>query len=181
MTRILVAIRAFFAVLFRAKTAERIRAALRDPVETPCESAARRPVATPKPEPARPSRSEAVTLLATLQREARMLDFFGEPIGEFSDAQIGAAVRDVHRQCGEVLGRLFALAPVVDRAEGDAIEVPAGFDAGRYRLVGNVSGDPPHRGLLTHHGWVATKCELPEWSGEKAAALIVAPAEIELR
>jgi len=33
------------------------------------------------------------------------------------------------------------------------MEVPDGFDAGRYRLVGNVAGAPPFRGHLTHHGW----------------------------
>ena len=36
------------------------------------------------------------------------------------------------------------------------MEVPAGFDAGRYRLTGNVTGEPPFRGRLVHPGWEAT-------------------------
>jgi hypothetical protein len=51
--------------------------------------------------------------LAALQREARLVDFVQEPIAAYSDAQIGAAVRDVHRGCAEVIERLFSLKPVV--------------------------------------------------------------------
>ena len=61
------------------------------------------------------------------------------------------------------------------------MEVPAGFDAGRWRLTGNVTGEPPFRGRLVHPGWEATTCELPTWSGSAAAARIVAPAEVELK
>ena len=133
----------------------------------------------PKPKP--PARSEALTLLATLQREARLVDFIKEPIAGYDDAQIGAAVRDIHRDCGKILDRLFDLQPVVAQSEGETVEVPAGFDPGRYRLVGNVTGDPPHRGTLAHHGWEAKKCEIPEWTGSDAAARLVAAAEVELR
>src|SRR5438034_935106 len=56
------------------------------------------PTAPKQPEaPQRPQRNDALTLLATLQREARLIDFLKESIGEYSDAQIGAAVRDIHR------------------------------------------------------------------------------------
>jgi hypothetical protein len=137
------------------------------------------PPKRPKPEP--PARSEAITLLAALQREARFVDFIQEPLGAYSDAQIGAAARDVHRDCGAVLERMFALQPIVDREEGAEIEVPAGFDPGRYRLTGNVAGEPPFRGPLVHHGWEATRCELPAWSGSKTSARVVAPAEVELK
>ncbi len=140
---------------------------------------------TPGPSPKRgegrvPARSEAVTLLATLQREARLIDFVQEPLEGYSDAQIGAAARDVHRECGKVLQRLFALRPIVAAAEDAAIEVPAGFDGGRYRLTGNVSGQPPFHGRLVHHGWEAEKCQLPEWSGTPAAARVIAPVDVEL-
>ena len=142
----------------------------------------------PAPQPAavqpkpmkKPQRSEALTLLAALQREARFVDFIQEPIAAYSDAQIGAAVRDVHRECGKVLGRLFELQPVVAAAEGADVDVPTGFDAARFRLTGGVSGSPPYRGKLCHHGWEAAKCELPAWTGSEEAARIVAPAEVEV-
>ena len=71
----------------------------------------RTPVAAKKPPKA--ARSEAITLLATLQREARFVDFIKEPLDGYSDAQIGAAARDVHRDCGKVLDRLFAIQSLV--------------------------------------------------------------------
>ena len=64
--------------------------------------------------------------------------------------------------------------------ENAEVEVPAGFDPGRWRLTGNVTGEPPFRGRLVHPGWEATACELPSWSGSSSAARIVAPAEVEL-
>jgi hypothetical protein len=125
-------------------------------------------------------RSEALTLLAALQREARFVDLTQESLDQYSDAQVGAAARDVIRDCRAVLDRLFALQPVVVQEEGAQVEVPAGFDQGRYRMTGDVSGDPPFRGRLVRHGWEASKCELPVWSGSPQAARIVAPVEVEL-
>ena len=134
----------------------------------------------PAKQPPKPVRSEAITLLATLQREARFIDFIKEPLDSYSDAQIGAAVRDVHRDCAKVLDRLFAIRALVDQEEGSAVEVAAGFDAGRYRLTGNVVGDPPFHGRLVHHGWEAAEVQLPAWSGTPASARVVAPVEVEL-
>jgi hypothetical protein len=94
---------------------------------------------------------------------------------------VGAAARDVLRDCGKVLDRLFGLEPVVQDAEGAEIEAPAKSDAGKYRLTGNVTGEPPFRGQLVHHGWQATRCELPQWSGSDESALIVSPVELEVR
>ena len=178
MGRVWIAIRAFFAVLFSGRRAAEVKALLAGRparVEGPPARERKRP---PKPE--RVVRSEAISLLATLQREARLVDFIKEPLDDYTDAQIGAAVRDIHRDCAAVLERLFGLEPVVDQEEGTEVEVPAGFDSGRFRLTGNVTGQPPFRGRLVHHGWEATRCELPEWSGSPAAACTVAPAEVEL-
>ena len=58
---------------------------------------------------------------------------------------------------------------------------PTGFDAAGYHLTGNVTGEPPFRGRMTHHGWQATRCELPAFSGGEAAARTVAPVEVELK
>jgi hypothetical protein len=138
--------------------------------------------AVPKPakQPPKPVRSEAITLLATLQREARFVDFIKEPLEGFSDAQIGAAARDVHQGCAKVLDRLFAIRAIVDQEDGSPVEVPQGFDAGRYRLTGNVVGDPPFHGRLAHHGWEAAEVQLPTWSGTQLSARVVAPVEVEL-
>ncbi len=61
--------------------------------------------------------------------------------------------RDVHRECAAVLGCLLGLEPVVAENEGAEIEVHTGYDAGRFRLAGNVTGQSPFRGWLVHHGW----------------------------
>ena len=138
----------------------------------------RRPIvpATPVKSP----RSDAITLLATLQREARFVDIVSESLDGYSDAQIGAAARDVLRDSGKVLARVFSLRPVVNGEEGTTVEIPAGYETGCYRLTGNVSRDPPFPGKLMHAGWQATKCDLPTWTGSQKAALIVAPAEVQL-
>lgn len=138
-----------------------------------------KPVAPPKPSPPpQPTRSEALTLLEALQREARLIDFLKEDIAAYQDAQIGAAVRDVHRDSAKLLERLFALRPVLDQAEGATISID-GSESGRIRLVGNVR-EGATEGSLVHHGWTATKIELPIWSGPKNAERVVAPAEVEI-
>jgi hypothetical protein len=180
MRRILLAIRVFFLTLFSAEAARRVDEALGGelPPAPPAEKPKPKPKGPPGAKP--PARSDALTLLATLQREARFVDFIQEPLEGYADAQIGAAARDVHRECAAVLARLFDFRPVVGDEEGAAVDVPPGFDAGKYRLVGNVTGEPPYRGKLAHHGWQAAKCELPEWTGSPASSRIVAPVEVEL-
>jgi hypothetical protein len=181
--RVWLAIRVFFLTLFRGAMAAQVRQLLLE--GPPPEAPANGPESKPKPkEPARPKappRSEALTLLATLQREARFVDFVSEPLAGYSDAQIGAVSRDVHRDCGRVIERLFGLVPVIDGEEGSTVEVPPGAGAGRFRLTGNVTGQPPFQGQLVHHGWEAARCELPAWSGTAESARVVAPAEVELK
>ena len=176
MGRIGLAIRVFFRVLFDAALAERLRPLLAG-------EAAAAPIAQPaepKPAKAAPARNDALNLLAMLQREARLVDFIQEPIADYGDAQIGAVVRDVHRDCAAVLKRVFALMPIREEPEGTTIELVGDFDAARYRLTGQVPDNPPFRGALAHHGWQATQCVLPEWTGTESAALLIAPAVVEL-
>ena len=182
MRRIWLAIRVFFLVLFRREVAEAVEAALEGRAAPPRAPVAPAEVQTPHgPAPAKaPQRSEALTLLAALQREARFVDFVEEPLDDYTDAQVGAAARDVHRNCRAVLQRLFAPQPLLGDAEGSEVEVPRGFDPGRYRLVGQVTGEPPFRGRLAHPGWEAAKCDVPSWSGGKSAVKVIAPAEVEL-
>jgi hypothetical protein len=182
MGRLGLSFRAFFRILSDGAFAERVQAladgkALPQAPRPPEAATAFPPATTPA---AAPGRSEALTLLSVLQREARLVDFLKEDIAAYANEQIGAAVRDVHRDAARVLERLFALQPVMTQPEGASVEVPAGSDAARVRLVGNVSGNPPFRGTLRHGGWEATKVQLPEWSGGTAATRVVAPAEVEL-
>jgi hypothetical protein len=128
-----------------------------------------------------PTRSDALTLLATLQREARLIDFFMEDLSGYDDAQIGAAVRDVHRDCTAALERMFALRPLRYQEEGSHVEIVPGYDPVQVKLTGNVTGQPPLWGTLVHHGWQAMQCELPEWSGQEESARVIAPAEVEVQ
>lgn len=178
MGRILLAFRAFFLILFDREVADRAPRALLGTEPAPPPAAAKPPE---KPAaPPRPKRSEAVSLLEALQREARFVDFIMEPLGEYSDEQVGAAARDVHRDCGKVLERLFGLKPVLNQPEMSKTHVPEDFDAGRFRLTGKVEGQPPFEGRLVHHGWEASVCNVPEWTGSDSAARVVAPAEVEV-
>ncbi len=140
------------------------------------------PAAAASPPARRPSptRSEALSLLAALQREARFIDLVQESLDQYTDEQVGAAARDVLRDCRTVLDRLFDLQPALPHREGETVQVPAGFDPGRFRLTGNVEGEPPFSGRLVHHGWQANRCQLPQWSGRESAAKMIAPAEVEL-
>ncbi|HLH33014.1 MAG TPA: DUF2760 domain-containing protein [Terriglobia bacterium] len=121
----------------------------------------------------------ALVLLAALQREGRFIDFIRQDVAGFSDEDIGAAGRVVHAGCRKVLDQLFAFEPAAKGAEGGPMTIPAGFDAQRIRLAGNVTGQPPFRGVLKHHGWVVTAVRMPEIS-EALDPRVVAPAEVEL-
>lgn len=137
------------------------------------------PALTEPPPPAGPVRTEAIELLATLQREGRLVDFLQEKLDGYNDAQIGAAVRDIHRDCAKTLDRLFGLAPLTSEKEGAEVTLPASIDPGAWKLTGHV-GENPTKGRLCHHGWKITRHELPAWTGRKESAWIVAPAEVEL-
>jgi Domain of unknown function (DUF2760) len=180
MSRFFKAIQVWWRTLVDAEFGRHVAELLSGKPSAPAIPAATAPLAT-KLEPTaqrQPQRSEALTLLATLQREARLVDFLKESIDEYSDAQIGAAVRDIHRDSAGVLDRLFKIRPIETHEEGAEIQAPA--EADRYRLIGTVRGVPPHRGRLVHHGWEAAKCEVPEWSGNSVAAQVIAPVEVEL-
>lgn len=183
MGRISTAFRAFFRALSDAGAAEQFEHVLLGKT-LPAPVSPALPPATPAPSPPpvakTPVQSAALTLLATLQREARLIDFLQEDLTAYSDEQIGSAVREVQRDSAKVLNRLFDFKPILSEAEGSTIDLPAGFDAGRYRLTGQVSGSGPYRGTVQHHGWEATRCELPSYTGSPAAAQTVAPAEVEV-
>jgi hypothetical protein len=182
MGKIGLACRAFFRILANREVADQVEQLFRNLASSKLDTllAAPAPPAKPAQAAAKPCRSEALTLLATLQREARLIDLVQEPLAQFSDQQVGAAAREVLQNCGKVLERAFDLQAVVPQSEGEKNEVPAGFDPASYHLTGSVAGDPPFRGTLAHHGWRATRCQLPQWTGSASSALLLAPAEVEL-
>jgi hypothetical protein len=132
------------------------------------------------PEAVPPERVHAsgLAVLSLLQREGRLVDFLKEDMAAFSDAEIGAAARVVHAGCRRLFAEYLTLEPALQDAEGASITVPAGFDAQRIRLTGNIVGQPPFHGTLKHHGWVVTAVRLPAVS--ELDPRVLAPAEVEL-
>ena len=128
--------------------------------------------------PADPPEHAALRLLAALQEEGRLIDFFSEDIGLYSDEQIGAATRGIHESCRKALRTAITVVPVMTGEEGATVTVPAGFDPAAIRLVGAVSGTPPFTGVLKHAGWRATAVNLPKRSGQDPQ--VIAPAEVEI-
>lgn len=126
-----------------------------------------------------PTDTAALQLLGLLQREARFVDFIQEDVAPYSDAEIGAAARVVHGGCRKLLAEHFTLAPVRAEAEGSRVTLAAGFDAAAVRLTGNVVGQAPFTGTLSHRGWQVTQVRLPQLTDARAAA-IIAQAEVEL-
>jgi hypothetical protein len=165
MERLGAALGAFRAVLGDPAVAEKIFAILHPPPPEP-------------PKPVKRS-GEPLRLLALLQREGRVLDFFLEDISQVKDEQVGASVRELHRKAQTVIKDHLVLEPVLPQGEGDAVEVPAGFDPSAIRLTGNVTGNPPFRGTLQHHGWRVKDFKLPA-PPEGQDEFVIAPAEVDL-
>jgi hypothetical protein len=157
---------AFFSLLFKG----RLPAALL-PV-----TAAEAPVQSS----AADTSDRALQMLALLQREGRFIDFALEDLATYSDAQIGAAARDVHAGCRRVLERYVTLEAILPGREGEAVTLGQDqqIDPAAFHLVGNVAGQPPFRGTLLHPGWRASRVQLPSLA--TTGRTIVAPAEIEL-
>jgi hypothetical protein len=133
----------------------------------------------PKPAPPPKPSAEPLWLLTLLQREGRLLDFLLEDIDGYANEQIGAAVRDIQRNCKKAIQEHLDLAPIMSAAEGAPADVPSGFDPSAVRLTGNVTGQPPFRGTLLHHGWRVTRIKInkpPAGQDE----FVVQPAEVEL-
>ena len=129
--------------------------------------------------PAERVHASGLMLLAALQREGRLVDFLRQDVAAFSDEEVGAAARVVHGGSRKVLEQFFEFAPAVKGDEGMPMSVPEGFDAQRIRLTGNVTGHPPFKGTLKHHGWIATAIRMPALS-EALDPRVIAPAEVEL-
>jgi len=174
LARIPLAISAFWRIMFDGGFARSVRD-LRQGARP------ERPEGEAKPAPLlqETGPESALQLLGLLQRDGRFIDFIQEDVGGFADAEIGAAARVVHEGCRKVVREHFTLAPVRDEAEGARLTLEPGFDAAALRLTGNVVGDPPFHGTLTHRGWIATQTKLPKLA-HRHNVNVLAPAEVEL-
>lgn len=181
LTRIALAFRLFFLVLFNAVFAGRVqRLASGDAGTTPAEPPAPAvPLVEPTPKLLAPPTDSALQLLGLLQREGRLIDFLQEDVSSYADAEIGAAARVVHAQCKKALDAHVKLERIRSESEGARVTMPAGFSASEIRLTGNVVGQAPYTGALTHAGWRAVSIELPQLS-ESHDVRVIAPAEVEL-
>ena len=162
-------------VIFNSELAAR----LVGPAPTEAEKIETETAPEPLPVLKEASPDAALQLLGLLQRDGRFVDFIEEDVAAFSDAEIGAAARVVHEGCRKVLREHFTIEPVHPDAEGSRITLEEGFDASAIRLTGNVVGEPPFTGTLTHRGWSVAEAKLPKLaSGHNTQ--VVAPAEVEL-
>jgi hypothetical protein len=96
--------------------------------------------------------AEIVHFLAMLQEKGRLIDFLMDDIQAYNDAQVGAAARVVHAGCKGVLQEYFRISPVRTEPEGSIVQVPAGYSADEYRLVGRIVGSAPFSGVLVQGG-----------------------------
>jgi hypothetical protein len=173
LSRILLAFRCFFSLLFHGDLSET--------AITELHLSRRGPVAVPRPQPAAPQfkpTDGALQILGILQRDSRLVDFLMEDISSYSDDQVGAAVRELHDQCRDSVARYVALEPVIDGVEGTYAKAPSA-DPNVVKFVGNVPAKPPAGGVLRHKGWRARKVDLPALVSNQDPA-VIAPAEIEI-
>ena len=165
------AFRAFFSLIFHGRIAGDILADFAPPAAAP-------PAPAPAVPPPVESSDRAAQLLAILQRDGRLVDFLMEDLTPYQDGQVGAAVRDVHRGCREALDKYASLTPVLDLEEGSTVNVDRDNEPARIKVVGNVAGAPPYRGILRHRGWEVARLALPPLPA--TGRTVVAPAEVEV-
>lgn len=139
------------------------------------------PVRAP-PAPAARADAEIVSFLAMLQEKGRLVDFLMDDINPYNDAQVGAAARVVHAGCKSVLQEHFSIHPLRTEDEGSTVQIPAGYAADEYRLVGKIAGQAPFSGVLVHRGWKTDMVKLPQLLPSVPGQLpTIAPAEVELK
>ena len=172
--RLKFAFRTFFSILDHSRIPDDVvEAMLESPKPSPSA-----PAAAPAAREVADTGDRAVQILALLQRDGRLIDFLREDVGGYPDAQIGAAVRDVHAGCRTALQRYLTLEPVLEGEEGRAVAIDRNADPSRVKVLGHAAAAAPVRGVLRHRGWEATRVELPPLPATGRA--IVAPAEVDV-
>ena len=143
---------------------------------------AARPAPPPDPAPPPPdddAGDRAVQLLALLQRDARLVDFLREDLTAYSDAQVGAAARDIHDRCRDSLDRYVQIEPLSAEDEGESSTVSAATDPSMTRIVGQAPAQGSASGIVRHRGWRVVGLELPPLPSSQSRR-VVAPAEVEV-
>lgn len=175
MSRIALAFKAFFSILFKDVLPEDIASAFGYVKESALPKAA--PVAKPAVEVR--TADGALQMLSLLQRDARLIDFLMEDINGYTDDQVGAAVRNLHEQSRLTLDRYVTLRPVIDGVEGTTARFDQ-RDPYAVKLLGNVPADgKASSGVLRHKGWRVEKVDLPKIPAGQNVK-ILAPAEVEI-
>ena len=173
MSRISLAFKAFFGILFGEGLPESVADAygFRKQAASP---AASKPAAAAV-DPA----DGALQILGILQRDARVVDFLMEDLTPYSDEQVGAAFRQVNEQGRATLQRYVTVRPVIDAVDNTRVTIPS-RDPNTVKLIGNVPADgKAGQGLLRHKGWQVERIDLPKISGGQNLK-VLAPAEIEI-
>lgn len=180
--RIGLAFRAFWASLLDATAATAVERALEHPsaeAGEPKPNARLTPPTPPEKSQKPAGRSDALTLLATLQREARLIDLVQEPLSSYGDAQVGAAARQVLQDTQKVLKRLFDIEPIEAAEEGTVVRLPEQASRGAYSFTDGAAVSPGGSARIVHGGWRANRVQVPIWTGEPSEAMILTPAEVE--
>lgn len=169
----------FFRILFDGRLAAEVaRLSTNEPESLPEPPPVTASPAAPAAADVRPSAEHgALQLLSLLQREGRFVDFVQQEVLKFSDAEIGAAARLVHDGCRRALAAHARLVSVRSEAEGTELTLERA--RADVKLVGNVAGTAPFRGVLRHRGWRVEELSLPKLVGEHDPR-VVAAAELEL-
>ena len=121
----------------------------------------------------------AIYALVLLQREGRLIDFLKESIDSYTDAQIGSAVRQIHKNCNKVMNDYFHVTPVIDHSEGEEVPLEEKIDPTVIRLTGKIPSSRPEKGLLRHKGWKISNLKLPV-RNETVNSRIIQQAEVEI-
>ncbi len=180
--RVAIAFRCFFSILFHGDIPNDVRhKGVKPAGQVPQTPAAQAAFSRPKEmeRPASEAFDRAVQMLALLQRDGRLIDFLTENISPYPDAQLGAAVRTIHEACRKVLDNYVKLEPILNSEEDQPVIVQGGFDPAAIKLLGNVRGEPPIRGVLRHKGWHVKEVNLPPLP-QGSGRMVIAPAEVEL-
>ena len=62
------------------------------------------------------------------------------------------------------------------------MQVPAGYSADEYRLVGKIAGPAPFSGVLVHRGWKTDMVKLPQLLRSLPTSCPPSlPAEVEVK
>ncbi len=153
------AFQAFFKTLFKSSTKE--------------------PIKAPKLETPKSKDHSHLRLLSLLQEEGRIIDFFQEDISNFTDEQVGKAIRNMHASCKKRIEELITIRPILEEKEGEIVTIPEGFNGQEIKILGKSTQKAPFTGTLKHKGWKAHKHSLPKALGELQDEVIQA-AEVEV-